>query len=104
MVKKEVVAFGTHSHSKLKLTIQSLFTKTEKVINLGHQDRVDILEIIRKSGTVISKSQSAYQIMDSVSYMTLDAEKAPSMQEEINEGDEITFVELPEGIKIIEKR
>ncbi|HLC65475.1 MAG TPA: hypothetical protein VJI46_05130 [Candidatus Nanoarchaeia archaeon] len=104
VLSREVTVFGTHSHSKLRVTLQNLYTKTEKVINLAHQDRVEILDITRKSGSVISKNKDAYQIMDSVSFLTLDAEKIPSVQDEINIGDEITFVELPDGIKIIDRR
>ena len=34
--RKEVVAYGTHSHTKLKLHIQALSGGGEKLINLSH--------------------------------------------------------------------
>jgi len=66
--RKEVVVYGTHSHSKLKLFIQGLNDKGERSINMHHTDRVDIVEIIKKVGQVISKSDERVQIMDNVSY------------------------------------
>lgn len=104
VIRKELVAYGTHSHSKLKLFVQPLDKKGEKAINLHHTDKVEILNIVRKSAQVISKLPNKLQIMDLVSYETLDAEAPADLMEEINEGDEVTFIDLDGNIKILEKR
>ena len=102
--RKELVAYGTHSHSKLKLFIQGLSDKSEKTINMHHTEKVEIIDIIRKSGQVIAKTEDKVQIMDSVSYETLDGTASEDLHNELNEGDQVTFVDFKGNIQIIEKR
>ena len=102
--RKEVVVYGTHSHSKLKLFIQGLSEKGEKSINLHHTDKVEMIDIIRKTAQVISKTNDKVQIMDNVSYETLDANAPEDLFNEISEGNLVTFVDLNGKIEIIEKR
>jgi len=102
--RKEIVVYGTHSHSKLKLFIQGLTDKGEKSINLHHTDKVEIVDIIRKVGQVISKTNDKVQIMDNVSYETLDADASEELHNELSEGDLVTFVDFKGNAEIIEKR
>ena len=104
VMRKEVVAFGTHSHSKLKIFYQPLNGGGEKSVTLQHADKVDVVEIIRKLGQVISKTSSKVQVMDMVSYETLDASASSEMLNELNEGDQVTFIDLKGDVKILEKR
>ena len=104
IIRKEVVVYGTHSHSKLKLFVQSLDKKGEKSINLHHTDKVEILDIIRKAAQVLSKTQGKVQIMDNVSYETFDADIDEELHNNLNEGDEVTFIDLEGNIKVLEKR
>ncbi len=104
VTRKEVVAVGTHSHSKLKIFYQGLKDKGEKTVNLSHTDKVEILDIIRKQGQIISKSHNAAQLMDMVTYETLDANASPEIFNELKEGDVVTFIELYGKIQILEKR
>ncbi|MBI2659904.1 hypothetical protein HYX07_01970 [Candidatus Woesearchaeota archaeon] len=104
ITKKEVVAFGTHSHSKLKIFYQPLNGGGEKTITLQHADKVEIVEIIRKLGQVISKASDKVQVMDMVSYETLDATAPSEISNNLNEGDQVTFIELKGSIQILEKR
>ena len=104
VLRKEVVAFGTHSHSKLKIFFQGLKEKGERNANFQHTDKVEILEIIRKLGQVISKSNGKVQVMDTVSYETFDANADSDLLEELNEGDNVTFIELKGSTQVIEKR
>ena len=102
--RKEIVVYGTHSHSKLKLFIQGLTDKGEKSINMHHTDKVEIIEIIRKAGQVISQTNDKVQIMDNVSYETLDADAPEELHNELSEGDLVTFVDFKGTIQVIEKR
>ena len=102
--RKEIVVYGTHSHSKLKLFIQGLNAKSESAINLHHTDKVEIVDIIKKVGQVISKTDDKVQIMDNVSYETLDGAAPEELHNELNEGDVVTFVDFNGNVKIIEKR
>ena len=102
--RKEVVVYGTHSHSKLKLFIQGLNDKSEKAINMHHHEKVEIIDIIRKVGQVVSKTDDKVQIMDNVSYETLDGTAPQELHNELKEGNQITFVDFQGNIQIIEKR
>ncbi len=105
VLRKEVIVVGTHSHSKLKFYIQGLNEKGERSVNLGHADKVEIVDIVRKLGQVISKtSNNKVQVMDMVSYETLDANASPELLSELNEGSQVTFIELNGNVEIIEKR
>ena len=104
ILRKEIIAVGTHSHSKLKFFIQGLNEKSERSIILNHTDKVEIVDITRKLGQVISKTNNKLQIMDMVSYETVDANAHEDLFNQINEGDQVTFIELKGNVEIIEKR
>ena len=104
VLRKEVIVVGTHSHSKLKFYIQGLTEKSERSINLHHTDKVEIIDIIRKLGQIISKTSNKIQLMDMVSYETLDANVSAGLFEQLNVSDQVTFIELKGNVEIIEKR
>jgi translation elongation factor P/translation initiation factor 5A len=99
--KKELVAYGTHSHTKLKLFVEYLFTKKQDVITLAHQDAIELVDVIKKKATVVSLNP--LQIMDSVSYETLNAEAGSEIFDTINEDSTVIFVDYKGKVKIIEK-
>ena len=104
VTRKEVVACGTHSHSKTKLFVQGLFSKGEKNINLSHHDNIETVDIRKKEGNVIAKLPGKVQLMDNVSYETLDADCDNELLEELNEGDNVIFINFEGKTKVIEKR
>jgi translation elongation factor P/translation initiation factor 5A len=104
VVRKEVVAYGTHSHSKTKLFVQGLFSKGEKSFNLNHHDNVEMVDIIRKEGQVVSKLPDKVQVMDNVSYETVDADADSELLGELNEGDTVTFINFEGKARVLEKR
>jgi len=101
VTRKEVVAYGTHSHSKTKLFLQGLVKKGEKNINLNHHDNVEMVDIIRKEGQVISKVSDKVQIMDNTNYETVDADVDKELLEYTKEPEVggISLVSLEAGIK-----
>ena len=102
--KKENVAYGTHSHSKTKLFIQPLEGGGEKILTLMHHENLEEADIIKKTGQVLSKTQDKIQIMDPVSYETLDGEAEQELFSNINEGDEVIFIDYNGMIWILEKK
>ena len=104
VVRKEVVACGTHIHSNIKLFIRGLYSKGEKSINLNHHEQVETVDVIRKQGQVISKLTDKVQIMDNVSYETIDAEVESELLSELNEGDTVTFINFEGRAMVLEKR
>jgi len=104
VLRKEVIVVGTHSHSKLKFYIQGLREKGERTVTFQHSDRVEKIEIMRKQGQIISKSGNKVQLMDAVSYETFDSNLPQELSDDINEGDNVTFVELNGKVEILDKR
>ena len=104
VLRKEVIVVGTHSHSKLKFYIQGLNEKGERSVNFHHTDKVEIVDIIRKLGQIISKTSNKVQLMDMVSYETLDASAPSELLNELSEGSQVTFIEINGSVQIIEKR
>lgn len=104
VLRKEVIVVGTHSHSKLKFYIQGLNERGERTVTFHHTDKVETVEIIRKQGQVISKASNKVQLMDMVSYETLDTEVPSELFNELNENDQVTFVNINGNVQILEKR
>ena len=104
VLRKEAVSVGTHSHTKLKFFVQGLRDKGERTAVFQHSDRVDKIEIIKKQGQIISKTGNKVQLMDAVSYETLDANLPAELAGDIAEGDNVTFVELNGKVEILDKR
>ena len=104
VLRREVIVVGTHSHSKLKFYIQGLNEKSERSVNFHHTDKVEIVDIVRKLGQVISKTNHRVQLMDMTTYETLDVNTPEGLFNEINEGDQVTFIDFKGKAEIIEKR
>ena len=103
VLRRSLVNVGTHSHTKLVITASDINGKKEREIVLGHNDQVDMVDVLRKRANVISKSPSLIQIMDPVSYATLDATCEPDILETLNEGDEVVYIEY-KGVRILGKK
>lgn len=103
VVRKEVVAVGTHSHTKLKLFCRPLLGGGEKTVVLSHSDKIEIRDIQRKSGTVIAKLPEGVQLMDTRSYETIEAGCAPELLETIIEGNTVIFVDFGDKVLVIER-
>lgn len=104
VVKREVVAYGTHSHTKLKFYFRPLTGRGEKTVTMGHTDKVDILDITRKTGMVLAKTQDKVQVMDSQSYETFDAKIDKELLDKVSENDEVIFVYYQGNAQVIEKK
>jgi translation elongation factor P/translation initiation factor 5A len=103
ILRRSLVNCGTHSHTKLVFTVCDINGKKEKEITMGHNDKVDALDITKKKANVLSISGGKLQIIDAMSYETLDASAEPEVMEELSEGDEITYIDY-KGIKVLPKK
>ena len=102
VVRKSLVNVGTHSHTKLVFTVCDIYGKREREVVMGHNDRVDDVDVVKKKATVISKSDKV-QIMDIQTYETLDAECDRDILETLIEGDEVGYIDY-KGVKVLGKR
>jgi translation initiation factor 5A len=104
VTRKELVAYGTHSHSKTKLFVIPLVGKGEKSVTFAHRDRIETADITKKTAQVISKLPDKIQIMDIKTYETFDADVDNELLNNVNEGDEVIFIEHNGMIKVLEKK
>ena len=105
VARKELVNCGTHSHTKLKLFVVPAFgAGGEKAVTLAHNDKVDIVEINKKKGHLISISGNTGQVMDFSTYETFDAEVADEeLKDELQENDMVMYAEYQGKFIITEK-
>jgi len=101
--KNQIVVTGTHSHTKNRLDMKGVFSDQNESIVFPPHERLEILDIMRKKAQIISKS-AGLQIMDLVSYETVDAEADDELMSELSEGDEVTYIEFNNARKVLEKR
>ncbi len=93
VLRRSLVNCGTHSHTKLVFTVCDINGRKDREITMGHNEKVDIIDIMKKKATVISKSGDSLQIMDAQSYETFDAACEAEILETLAVGDEITFID-----------
>jgi translation elongation factor P/translation initiation factor 5A len=103
VVRKSLVNCGTHSHTKLVFTVCDIYGKREREITMAHNDKVDMVDILKKKGTVISISEDKVQIMDPITYETLDASCEQDILETLKVEDEITYLDY-KGVKVLGKK
>ena len=87
-----IAVTGTHSHTKCKATVQGIFSNFTDTIIASTHETVEELLIIRKRAQLLAKHERMVQIMDPVSYETLDAEIDPDLLVQLHEGDEVTYI------------
>jgi len=101
--RKENVAYGTHSHSKTKLFLQALSGGGTKDAVFSHHEKMEDVDIVRKTGQIIAKLADKVQLMDPVTYETFDAGISKELFEEVKEGDYVVFVDF-NGLRVLGKK
>jgi translation elongation factor P/translation initiation factor 5A len=102
VLNKENVTFGTHTHTKLKVAVEGLFSGGSEILTLMPHSNVEDVDIIRKKGQVIALQP--LQVMDLVSYETFNATSDEELLQQLHEGNEVTFVEFNGTVKVLETR
>ncbi len=98
------VVTGTHSHTKAKLMLESLFSGKSHVLSLPLHEQMQEADIIRKCATVVSKSKGKLQIMDVVNFETFDADISDELMEQAAEGNQVTYIQFENATKVLEVR
>lgn len=103
-IKSVIVA--SHSHAKTKVTLANVFDKSDRqTLTLPHSEKVESVDIIRRHGQFVAKlEQGRGQVMDLHSYEIFEAEIPEEIEKELNEGNEVTFVEFKGRATITEIR
>ena len=71
---------------------------------MAHADNVEILNITRKTGQIISKMSGKVQVMDIKNYETFDADIDEGLYNQVNENDEVIFVDFNNSVRVLEKK
>ena len=101
--KAQSVVVGSHSHTKMKIDLANMFTGEKRALSVPTHEDFEKVEVIRKHGQFISKTgDSRGQVMDMKEYGVLDAEIKKGL--ELNEGDEVTYIDFKGRAMILEKR
>lgn len=98
------VVTGTHSHGKMKVQVRGLFSGKGDSFTLPLHERVQEVKIIRKLAQLIAKNPNNAQVMDMQSFETVTADADDELMQELNEGDNVTYVEFEGKARVIEKR
>jgi translation elongation factor P/translation initiation factor 5A len=101
--KAQAVVISKHSHTKMKIDLTNLFSGDKRTLSAPNHEDIEKADVIRKHGQFISKTEgNRGQVMDMVEYGVLDAEIKDGV--ELNEGDEVTYIDFKGRAMILEKR
>jgi translation elongation factor P/translation initiation factor 5A len=103
VVRKEVIAVGTHSHTRIKFTVKNLNGGGEKQMVYSHEDKLEGVDVRRTKGQVVLKTENSVQVMDLFSYETIDAAAEPELLSELKEGDTVTVIDVEGRKKVTDK-
>ena len=100
----EFVVYSTHSHTKAKIELQGLFSGKAISTSLPLHEQLQEADIIRKCATIISKTKDKLQIMDAMTFETIDADVDNELFEMATENDQVTYVQFNNAAKVLEIR
>ena len=103
VIRKELVAVGTHSHTKIKVDAVGVLSGKQETVTFAQHSNVEDIEIMRKIGQVIANLPGSLQVMDLVSYETHQALASEDLLKQLRDGDEVTFIDF-KGVRVLEKR
>ena len=99
------VVVSKHSHTKTKVELEDVFTGMPLSLTLPTHENVKEVGILKKTGQFISRIDNGIvHVMDTVSFETFDAGINKELLDELNEGDEIIFVDYEGTRKVIDKK
>ncbi len=105
VIQKERVTTGTHMHSKTKITLQGIFSGRTEVLTLSHHENLEDVDISSKKGQVVAKvPPDQLQIMDLVSYETVNSTVRDDVFQKVQEGSIVTFIDFNGKIVVMEAK
>jgi len=101
--KAQSVVVGRHSHTKMKIELLNMFSDEKLSLSVPSSEDFEKADVIRKHGQFISKTgDDRGQVMDMKDYGVLEADIKEGL--DVNEGDEITYIEFKGRALLIDKR
>lgn len=84
---------GKHGHAKYSIEAIGIFDGKKRLIKESSESKVEIPDLEVKDGQVISLSENSAQVMDLSSYKTFEISVPEELQGDLEEGDEVKYVE-----------
>jgi translation initiation factor 5A len=91
VVNISVSAPGKHGHAKVRLEAIGIFDNQKRVIVKPAHATVEVPTIDKRVGTIISVSRETVQVLDPVSYETIEIEIPSDFKDELVTGTEISY-------------
>lgn len=101
--KAQSVVVGRHSHTKMKIELLNMFSGEKRALSMASGEEFEKVDVIRKHGQFITKTgDKRGQVMDMKDYGVLEAEIKEEL--DINEGNEVTYIEFKGRALVIDRR
>lgn len=104
ITKKSVSSPGRDEHAKEKVYAEGLFDGQKRTFVKSLDSRVEVPIIERKSAQILAIIENSAQLMDLSSYETFELTIPLELRGEIEEGDEVDYIQALGRKKIERKR
>ncbi len=84
---------GKHGHAKYSIEAEGVFDGKKRNLKEPSDSKVEVPNVEVKDGQVISLSGDSTQMMDLDSYDTFEIAVPEELQGELEEGDEVKYIE-----------
>lgn len=99
------VVTSRHTHTKIKLEAQGMFTDSKKTLSVPHDEKFEKVDLIRKHGQLISKTaEDTCQVMDLRDYKIYEASISKDLMMRLSEGDEVTYIDFKGRARVLDSR
>ena len=89
---------------QVHLALEGLFSGKSIEAAVALKETFQEAEIIRKCATIITKAKKKLQIMDMVTFETIDAEIDEDLLQQATENDQVTYIRFGKTTKVLEVR
>lgn len=91
---------GKHGHAKYSIEAEGIFDGKKRNLKEPSDSKVEVPNVEMRDGQVISLSGDSAQMMDLSSYDTFEIAIPEELQGELEEGDELKYLESMDRKKI----
>ena len=103
-VKKiDISKTGKHGHSKARIEAVGILSEQKKVFVIPGHDRLEVPNIEKRKGQVLSLSGDKATLMDLESFETIELTCPEEIKSEVEENSNVEYWDI-EGQKIIKRR
>ena len=103
-VKKiDISKTGKHGHAKARIEAVGIINGNKKVFVLPGHDRLEVPEVNKNKGQILSITENNASVMDSETFETYELEIPEELKSEIEENSTVEYWNI-EGQRIIKRK